>query len=316
MVEEKVAGSLRGWCSHEYEPYRLRGKRHFPRIAPPWDGLRLSELDALRRFCHCPALDMPDFRELLYRNYSSTFGQAKEHRPELAFRMFDRAGRIPPVARSAPIADLGCGKGEWLAWLQQQGFTDVRGFDFTASELAHAAGLAVECGEVTNTLSSERWRGHFALLHAKDLIEHFTKQETIDFLLACRHALQPGGFLWLSTFNAQGMFSTATRYGDFTHESGFTPGSMAQVLRACGFEVDAVTGVHACPPSFGGRLRRLLWRCAAGPARLVLRARHGGFAAAGIDQFSVDPDLFAIARKIADQAPRRSLSSEAAIDGG
>src|SRR5205085_2228771 len=103
-----------------------------------------------------------------------------------------------------------------------------------------------------------------------------TKQETIDFLLICHAALRQGGQLWISTFNAQGIFSSATRYGDFTHESGFTPASMAQVLHATGFEVEEVSGTHVCPPTATGRIRKGLWWLVGIPARLILRARHGG----------------------------------------
>ena len=240
---------------------------------------------------------MPHFRDLLYQEYSAGFGTARIHDPELAFRMFDRGGRIPPVAKGAPIADLGCGKGEWLAWLQRHGFTAVQGFDFSATEIAFARGIPIECGEVVSLLAAARWQGKFALIHAKDLIEHLGKQETVDLLLACRAALQPAGLLWISTFNAQGIFSTATRYGDFTHESGFTPASMAQVLRACGFTVERVAGTHVCPRTVGGFLRSWLWRAVARPAGLLLRARHGGQRDAVVDRFSVAPDLFAEARK-------------------
>jgi 2-polyprenyl-3-methyl-5-hydroxy-6-metoxy-1,4-benzoquinol methylase len=240
---------------------------------------------------------MPDFRELLYRDYSASFGTVKTYDRALAFRMFERAGRRPNLPRDTPIADIGCGKGEWLAWLQSHGFTNVRGFDVSAAELAFAEGVPVECGEVTRTLAAAAWRGNFGLIHAKDLIEHLTKQEVVDFLLASHAALRPGGLLWLSTFNAQSPFSTATRYGDFTHESGFTPTSLAQVLRATGFAVEEIAGLHVCPRTMGGRVRQALWRLISPPARLLLRARHGGHGEPGVESFSVAPDLFAIGRK-------------------
>jgi len=243
---------------------------------------------------------MPAFRDLLYSSYSASFGAAKAYDLALALRMFDRSARVPKLPLDAPIADLGCGKGEWLVWLQRRGFTALRGFDLSAGELDHVRDVPVECGEVTATLAAERWRGSFALLHAKDIVEHLTKQEMIDFLLACRQALQPGGQLWISTFNAQGIFSTATRYGDFTHESGFTPASMAQVLRACGFEVESVEGYHVCPATLGGTIRRFLWKVVAWPASIILRARHGGARDRQIDVFSVDPDLFAVASRPRD----------------
>jgi 2-polyprenyl-3-methyl-5-hydroxy-6-metoxy-1,4-benzoquinol methylase len=241
---------------------------------------------------------MRHFREVLYSRYSESFGTSKSYDRELAFRMFEEGGRRPDLPKDAPIADLGCGKGEWLAWLQSHGFTAIQGFDVTAAELAFAAHIPVECGDVLETLAAEHWKGKFALIHAKDLIEHFTKQEVIDFLFTCHAALREGGQLWLSTFNAQGLFSTATRYGDFTHESAFTPSSMAQVLRATGFAVEEVAGTHTCPKTAGGLVRKWIWRLVSGPARAILRARHGGKADPQVDNFSVNPDLFAVARKL------------------
>lgn len=240
---------------------------------------------------------MAHFREVLYRRYSDGFGAAKTYDRELAFRMYEAGGRLPALPPDAPIADAGCGKGEWLAWLQARGFSALRGFDVSAGELAFAASIPVECGNVIETLAAARWKNHFALIHAKDLIEHFTKQESVDFLLACHGALREGGEIWLSTFNAQGIFSTATRYGDFTHESGFTPTSMAQLLRATGFAVESIAGTHVCPRTAGGFVRKWLWRGVSAPATVILRARHGGARDPAVDSFSVAPDLFAIARK-------------------
>jgi cyclopropane fatty-acyl-phospholipid synthase-like methyltransferase len=243
------------------------------------------------------SLAMAHYREILYRNYSATFGSAKNYDPDLALDMYELGADLPDLAKDAPIADIGCGKGEWLSWMQSHGFTQLRGFDISAGELSYAKDVPVECGDVLTTLASPKWSGHFALIHAKDLIEHLTKQETIDFLLVSHAALREGGLLLLSTFNGQSMFSTATRYGDFTHEGALTPSSMAQVLRATGFAVEQIRGTHHCPNTARGFARKWLWRGISVFARLVLRCRHGGSAQASIDTFSVDPDLFALARK-------------------
>ncbi len=240
---------------------------------------------------------MPHFRDVLYGNYSASFGAVKTYDPGLARRMYEVSYRLPELPKDAPIADIGCGKGEWLGWLQASGFTTLQGFDISAGELAFSKAIPVECGDVVETLARPQWKARFALIHAKDLLEHLTKQETVDFLLASHAALREGGALWLSTYNAQGIFASATRYGDFTHESGFTPSSMAQVLRATGFTIDRIAGLHACPQTKNGFARKWIWRAAAAPARILLRARHGGHGEAGIDTFTVDPDLFAVARK-------------------
>ena len=240
-----------------------------------------------------------DYRQRLYADYSANFGGAKPLNPEVQFRQFERCyeGRLP--AKESRIGDLGCGRGEWLAWLRGKGFAQLWGVDGSPSDAAVARsqnpGVEVVEGGICEALQSKP--GQFDLLHAKDVIEHLRRDELLDFLDACRAALEPGGQLWLLTFNAQSPLASATRYGDLTHEIGLTPTSMRQLLAAGGFVVESVQGIHVCPRTLGGRARSVVWRAFAACARLLLRARHGGAQDQGVDTFSPDPDLFAIGRK-------------------
>ena len=195
--------------------------------------------------------------------------------------------------------DLGCGKGEWLAWLRMKGLASLWGVDCSPGDLAIARAQNPGIEFVQDGISEalQREPSRFDLLHAKDLIEHLKPDELFAFLDACSSALKPGGQLWLLTFNAQSPLAGATRYGDFSHEIGLTPTSIRQVLTAAGFEVVSIRGVHVCPGTAGGVARKAIWRIFGGIARLLLRARHGGAAPAGIDAFTAAPDLFAIARK-------------------
>jgi 2-polyprenyl-3-methyl-5-hydroxy-6-metoxy-1,4-benzoquinol methylase len=134
-------------------------------------------------------------------------------------------------------------------------------------------------------------------VHAKDVIEHMTKDEFIHFLQAAHAALRPGGRIWLRTFNAQAPLSGMTRYGDFTHESGHSPSSLAQCLRATGFTQIRVKGQHYCSRSLSGRVRALLSWPVKKAARLMLKLRHGGGSHGEVDLFASEPDVFAEAVK-------------------
>jgi 2-polyprenyl-3-methyl-5-hydroxy-6-metoxy-1,4-benzoquinol methylase len=240
-----------------------------------------------------------DYRLRLYEAYSANFGEGKRFDPGVQFRQYETCyGSMLPGVNSA-VGDLGCGKGEWLAWLQTKGFGNLWGADWSAEDAAiarsYSPGISIEEGDILRKLRENR--GRFDLLHAKDVIEHLRPDELFEFLDACRFALKPGGALWLLTDNAQSPFANVTRYGDFTHEIGLTPTSMRQVLTAAGFEVVSIRGVHICPATAGGFVRKWIWRICGGIARVLLRSRHGGAAPAGIDAFTAAPDLFAIARK-------------------
>ena len=238
-------------------------------------------------------------RARLYEHYSANFGGAKPLDLHVQFRQFELCyeGRVPAAA--SVIGDLGCGKGEWLAWLRSKGCAKLWGVDGSPSDAAIAReqnpGIEVVEGGICEVLRGKK--ACFDLLHAKDLIEHLKPDELFEFLDACSFALKPGGQLWLLTFNAQSPLAGATRYGDFTHEIGLTPMSMRQVLSAAGFAVVSIRGIHICPATKGGFVRKWIWRIAGSIARLLLRARHGGVAQNDTDTFTAAPDLFAIARR-------------------
>lgn len=241
------------------------------------------------------------YREILYRDYSANFGGGKTYDAQLQWASYDVVYQgMVPVNKEVVVADLGCGKGEWLQWMGAQGIQQRTGVDLSPADLALAkmndAGVQWVEGSLMDFLAANPER--FDILHAKDVVEHFTKDEFIDFLRRCHKALRPGGQLWLLTYNAQSPLAGMTRYGDFTHEIGLTPASMGQCLRACGFGDMQVGGFHYCSGSVGGQVRRLLGLGLYAFARFLLKVRHGGGGAMqGVDQYNAQPDLLAIARK-------------------
>lgn len=238
--------------------------------------------------------DPKSWRDTLYRNYSQNFSEGKDYDPSIQWSQYDQVyGEL--LARGeaeSPVLDLGCGKGEWLAWMRSKGWQNLSGVDLSEADLAVAAasGMKVHCEDAISYLKSNP--AGFAVIHAKDIIEHLDKQELVDFALAVHEALQPGGVFVASTFNAQAPLASTTRYGDFTHESGLTCSSAGQWLRACGFSDVTVRGTHFCPRSLKGRIRKILYSVVAGVAKFVVTLRHGV-----TTQVSCLPDLLIIAKK-------------------
>ncbi|HYZ72972.1 MAG TPA: class I SAM-dependent methyltransferase, partial [Chthoniobacterales bacterium] len=176
------------------------------------------------------------YREVLYSRYSQSLGNTDRSETGILPHIF--ASVYPPLAsdRNILVADVGCGQGAWLAWAASQGYKNLIGIDGSLNELdlaKHLAEIQLIHGDAIAVLGKHE--GQFDLIHGKDLFEHFTKNEAVEFLRVCYQALKPGGELWIYTFNAQGWFAAATRDGDFTHELAVTPTSLAQVLRATGF---------------------------------------------------------------------------------
>ena len=238
------------------------------------------------------------YRDVLYTRYSRSFGERPSLPPGTLPEVFARIYPALPADRATPIADIGCGQGAWLSWVTSQGYTNLVGIDRSASELDRAQVPGVHFVNEDALAALNKFEGQFRLIHAKDLFEHFTKDEAVQFLLACCKALKVGGELWIYTFNAQGWFASVTRDGDFTHELAVTPTSLAQVLRATGFTVLSVRGCLPCPQTFGGLGRKLFFGGLEVVGRVLVSARHGRRVSDGkVDPDTTLPDLLARARR-------------------
>ena len=216
-----------------------------------------------------------DIRPQLYDRYVSDFKSenAALTSAELSHyykwcdaRYLPHLKNIPP---SANILELGCGHGRILSYLREKGFTNVKGIDISQEQidLARNTGLDAECVDVfeyfshTNPLlSKEGAGGGLDCVIAIDLIEHFTKSEALRLLEAVRAAMNPGALLLLQTPNAEGLFARQVIYGDLTHETIFSPGSLAQLLRTAGLRNIHSYECAPVPRGMAGVLRAIAWK--------------------------------------------------------
>lgn len=239
------------------------------------------------------SVDPKAWRKTMYGNYSANFNNREEGNDIVKYKLFEQIyNPYLPSAETGDILDLGCGKGEWLLWLKNKKFHNLTGVDLSAEELeiAAARGLKVYQDHVLDFLVKHP--NHFSLIHAKDLIEHLDKNELVDLGHAVLKSLKPGGIFIASTFNAQAPLASTTRYGDFTHESGFTLTSITQWLSACGFHEVFAKGYHSCPMSLKGIIRKILYAFLAKIAEFIVTLRHGKNS-----QTSCLPDLIVVAKK-------------------
>jgi cyclopropane fatty-acyl-phospholipid synthase-like methyltransferase len=214
------------------------------------------------------------YRERIYRHYVAAHQDgalvidAASLAPRSAY-LRDLIARHFPPDREAAIIDLGCGHGTLLQQAAQAGYRNLRGVDASPQQVAMAARLGiagVDQGDLTAALAALA-DGSQAAVISFDVIEHFTKDETVDFVDQVLRVLRPGGRWIIHVPNGESPFGGRSRFGDFTHEQAFTRGSLTQLLLASGFAT--VACYEDAPIAHGARsrLRALLWR----PLRLALR---------------------------------------------
>ena len=213
-------------------------------------------------------------RRRLYESYVSTHtGVGDSDSVRLVYRRDIRPAL--PSATAGPVLDIGCGQGDLVRLLLADGY-DTEGIDISPEQvaLANASGLSqVKHGDFHDRLSSNTET--YGAVIATDVLEHLAKDEVLRTFELVRQALRPGGLFVARVPNAISPFGGRIRHGDFTHESSFTPRSLAQLAYGAGF-----TGVDVspCPPIAHGlmsAIRVLIWKPISGLFKLALAAETG-----------------------------------------
>lgn len=182
-----------------------------------------------------------------------------------------------PPDKSAVVIDLGCGHGTLVHFARQRGYHSVRGVDVSSQQVELAVRLGIEGvteGDLSATLAALSAESVDAIV-AFDVIEHFTKDELVNFVDAVHRVLKKGGRWIIHAPNGASPFVGAIRYGDFTHEQAFTRSSLEQLMRASGF---SRVICRECAPrmrGFKSALRVAGWRLARLAMQFVVTAETG-----------------------------------------
>jgi SAM-dependent methyltransferase len=165
---------------------------------------------------------------------------------EIKQRQLDALRFVGPIAGcSAPLLDLGCGRGEWLEVLRDAGIS-AYGVDFNARMVAEAQvlGLDARCQDAVTHLESldpSSLQGVSAFHFA----EHVPLQILEQVLDAAFLALRPGGLLLIETPNPTNLIvGSAAFYLDPTHLRPLHPDFLAFFVKSRGFEDVQLHFVH------------------------------------------------------------------------
>ncbi len=207
------------------------------------------------------------FKKIIYENYVQRHTQSLYGRPSLdgirknfpVWRHY--FGKLLPRDKVAAILDIGCGDGSFIFFLQNEGYSRPEGIDVSAEqiEMGKAMGIAnIQRADLQDFLANKK--ESYDCIVARDVLEHFSRQEIFDILFAVRAALLPGGCLILQSPNGEGLFYTSIFYGDFTHEIAFTESSLRQVCMNTGFTKVECRPTGPVPKGFVSSVRWLLWQ--------------------------------------------------------
>lgn len=179
-----------------------------------------------------------------------------------------------PRAKDARILDLGCGYGEFLYFLQRQGYTQAAGIDLDPAQLEIARSLGVRNLHRADARAFLSSATGFDLIAALDVLEHIRKDEVLHLLELARHALRPGGRFLCQVPNLAA-FHTPLFFMDFTHETPFTAPSLKQALELAGFVNVRVYAMGPVAHGLRSTARSALWKAITATLRAVQTVEGG-----------------------------------------
>jgi len=184
------------------------------------------------------------------------------------------APHLPP-RKDAEILDIGCGYGEFVSFLQGDGFTRVSGIDLVADEVERGSRLGVSnlrCGDARRFLVQHN--ACFDCVSALDVLEHVPKPETLELLDLVYGALKAGGRFLCQVPNLAAFYAPLF-FMDFSHETPYTASSLKQVLELANFARVRVYPMGPVAHGFSSSVRVVLWKIVAAGLRLLQTVEGG-----------------------------------------
>jgi O-antigen chain-terminating methyltransferase len=147
-----------------------------------------------------------------------------------------------------PIVDIGCGRGEWLELLKDNGLT-AYGIDVNSMMIERNASLGLDAriADLLEHLRSldDASRSAITAFH---VVEHLPFSVVIDFLDEALRVLRSGGMLILETPNPENMRVGATTfYNDPTHRNPIPPEPLRFIVQHRGFSDAEILRLHPAP---------------------------------------------------------------------
>lgn len=209
-----------------------------------------------------PAPEGPPAREGLDALLESFYGRLEDRyrgsREEIKRRL---AVYLPDIAAAREAAggravlDLGCGRGEWVELLTEQGHA-AEGIDLNPVQIAEAeaAGLPVRQGDALAALA-EAPDNAYAAVTAHHLVEHLPF-ETVGWMTReALRVLAPGGVLIYETPNPRNLIVGATTFHlDPTHRRPMPAEVLTTLLDTAGYHPVEARPLH--PSETLGAFRR------------------------------------------------------------
>lgn len=142
-----------------------------------------------------------------------------------------------PSDKNSRILDIGCGFGQMLLRIRDEGYSDISGIDIGSESVEFCRSRSLNVEKINSIEEFSRTHtGKYDLILMSHVLEHIPKEQVIPTLASIRSMLAEGGSFIVMVPNAQSATGVYWMYEDFTHHLLFTAGSLRYALLSAGFE--------------------------------------------------------------------------------
>ncbi len=136
---------------------------------------------------------------------------------------------------AAPVLDVGCGRGELLALLRDEGI-EARGVDADGDMVAYARGEGLEVEQADGVSYLEALEdGSLGGIFLGQVVEHLPPPALVRLLELSAGKLRAGGVLVAETINPLSPTALRNYHADLTHAQPLVPETFVLLARQAGF---------------------------------------------------------------------------------
>jgi 2-polyprenyl-3-methyl-5-hydroxy-6-metoxy-1,4-benzoquinol methylase len=183
--------------------------------------------------------------DALYVTLEDEFRGLREEIKERQKTYLSYVERVNGGKEAPPILDVGCGRGEWLELLRDNGFT-AKGVDINRMmvQQCQELGLDVSESDMIEYLKHQRTRSLRAIT-GFHIVEHLSLKTLISLLDQSFRVLKPGGIIIFETPNPENLIvSVCNFYFDPTHNKPIPPKLLKFLAEARGFVNAEIIRLH------------------------------------------------------------------------
>lgn len=204
-----------------------------------------------------------NYRDRLYARYESTFKNCSTPNAQRSQRIADRLFPFMdwlPADRHSAVLDIGCGSGDLLQALSVAGYSNLTGIDLGPEQVASARSRGLNVFQEDAVAHLLAHPASYDLVIACDVLEHLTRDELFVLLSALKSGVRERAVMLVRVPNAAAPRGNVLQFGDLTHETAFSPGSLRQLFNSVGVRAVELREDAPYNNTVLRAVRRALWK--------------------------------------------------------